>query len=73
MDTLVRELARNNSIPPDIERPLKMVQEMRQARAQQMQAQQTIQSVQGIAKAGKDLNKAPQRMQDSVMGMMDEG
>jgi hypothetical protein len=73
MDTLVRELARNNSIPPDIERPLKMVQEMRQARAQQMQAQQTIQSVQGIAKAGKDLNKAPKRMQDSVMGMMDEG
>jgi len=66
MDKMVRELARNYGVPPDLLRPLKQVQATRQARAQQMAAQQALQITQGAAKAGKDLEKSPSELKEAV-------
>ena len=66
MDVMVRDLSRNYGIPPDVLRPVKNVQAIRAARAQQAAAQQAIGLAQGAAKAGKDLEKSPQALKDSV-------
>jgi soluble lytic murein transglycosylase-like protein len=70
MDTMVRELARNYGVPPDLLLPIKQVQATRRARAQQMAAQQALEMAQGAAKAGKDLEKSPSELKEAVTGSL---
>ncbi len=65
-DTMSRELARNYGVPPDILRPMKKVLEIRAQRQAMMQAQQAVALAQGAAKAGKDLEKSPKELKDTV-------
>lgn len=69
-DETFRGSGRNNGMPEVDFNPMQKVMEIRAARAKQMQAQQALEAAQGAAKAGKDLGKAPQKMQDAVMGSM---
>lgn len=67
-DELVRTLARNNSVPANILIDKTKMEVVRQQRAKMQQQQMQIEQAQGIAKAGKDIAKAPKGMQDQMMG-----
>ena len=68
MDVGVRELARNFGAPPDLERPMKMVQQMRAQRAKQQQLNAALEQAQQATKAAGNLGKAPQALQDQLAG-----
>ena len=70
MDAWTREYARNNGVPPDLLRNVKKMLEIRAVRAKQMQEQKAVDMAQGIAKAGKDLNRSPDEMKDAAMKMI---
>jgi hypothetical protein len=70
LDFTVRDISRNYGSPPDLLRPMKKVMEIRQQRAKMQQAQQALELAQGAAKAGKDLGKAPEAMQEQMQGAL---
>lgn len=72
-DKIARDLTRNYGAPPDILRPMRRIIELRNARAQQAQAQQGMQMVATMAKAGKDLSNAPEDMRENLMAGMKHG
>lgn len=72
LDQTVREIMRNNSVPPDLEVPMKQVQAVRMQRMKQQQMHQAVEAAQGIAKAGKDLNKSPDPLKEAVLSQLSE-
>jgi len=71
VDKLVRTLMRNQSMPTQVIRPMEEVLAKRDARAQQMAAQQAIASAQGVAAAAKDLGSAPPQIQEAAGAAID--
>ena len=72
MDDTIVQYARNAGMSPENIRPLGTSQKMtvaqlRAQRAQMMQQQRMIQNAMELGKAGAQLGKAPQEMQDGVM------
>ena len=72
-DSISRELARNYGMSVEHLAPLKVMAKVRLQRAQQMAMQQGVDQLQGVAKAGKDLNKAPDEMKQGAMAAMTVG
>lgn len=72
-DAIARDLTRNYGAPPEMLRPMKQILALRNARAQQAQAQQGMQMVATMAKAGKDLGGAPEDLRENLMSGMKQG
>ncbi len=69
MDDVVREYARNAGMPPDTLRKEKgpnSVEGIRGARAQAQQQQRAVEQTEQMSKAGANLGKAPDWLQDQV-------
>lgn len=67
LDTMAREMARNYGVPPDLLMPLKKMAGIRQQRQAAMQTQQAIETAQGAAKVGADLEKSPEALKQQVL------
>lgn len=72
IDGVVRDYARNSGVSPDLLKPMRDMQKMRQQRAAQIQQQQAMQNAQALGKAGAGLGKSPDWLQgaakDAVQG-----
>lgn len=66
-DKMVRELARNNGVPPEIMASLKRMKQVRTVRAEQAAAQQAAELAQRMSASAGDLGKAPKGIQDAVV------
>jgi hypothetical protein len=66
-DELARGTGRDFGLREKYFRPLKQVGLIRQQRAKQLAEQRALEMAQMAAKAGKDVGRAPQGMQDAVM------
>ena len=69
-DVLVRDLARNNGIPPDVIREKLSMARIRAERAKIQKQQQALQMAQAAAKAGQGLEKSPERLKNSTLDKM---
>lgn len=66
LDTMVRDLARNNGVPPDVLTKLKKMAAFRQQQAQHQAQQQAAMMAQQLAGTAKDLGKAPPQLQQAI-------
>lgn len=73
MDALVRKLARNYGMSPDLLASTKLRDSKRQARQQQAAAQQAADLAQRLGGTVKDLGAAPKPLQDAVMDQFGMG